>query len=239
VLRNLGRTRKVFVEDEWRKLVDPAFVEYWSAMKQMELAGRLKDQSDSKAAFERAFKRLAVASRSFDVSQSKVQKPIAVQAMMKINAPLDGEGKFDGVPGMAYAVNPESGGFFRQLVFLKYGITFRDLVAEIETNREAYEKLIAVHRDYYRMLSGQVPLDRLKLKFNSKHFSIILQGLDFGFKELTEFQLADCLDEICPCGKSHSAEYSKKLRAQIETRCRLMISSSRPTSWSAMSPRQA
>jgi selenide, water dikinase len=45
------------------------------------------------------------------------------------------------------------------------------------------------------------------------------------------FQLADCLDEICPCGKPHSAEYSKKLRTLIEKRCRSMISSVMGTSW--------
>lgn len=239
VIKNLGRKRKVFVENEWRKLVDPAFAEYWSSMKQMELAGRLKDHSGSKTAFRRAFQRLSLASRSFDVRQSKVKSPIAVRAMMRINALLDGEGKVASVPGMVYAVNPESSGVFRQLVFLKYGITFRDLVVEIETNPKAYKQLIAVHRDYYRMISSEVSLNRLKLKFNSKHFSIILQGLDFGFKDLTEFQLADCLDEICPCGKSHSAEYSKKLRTRIETRCRIMISSTKRTSRSAVGPERA
>ena len=193
----------------------------------MELAARRK----SKEAFDRAFQRLAVASRPFNDRRSKLQNPLAVQVWTAINAPLDGEGKFEGVPGMAYAVSPESGGFFRTLVFLKYGITFRALIAEIERNHSSYQKLIAIHRDYYRMLSGQTALDRLKLKFNSNHFSVILQGLDFGFKKLNEFQLADCLDKICPCCKLHSVEYFKKLRARIERKCKTMISSIEHTSW--------
>ena len=59
----------------------------------------------------------------------------------------------------------------------------------------------------------------LKLKFNWDHFSVIIQGLDFGLDRLTAEELADCLSEICPCGQRHSLEYLKKVRTSIKQAC--------------------
>jgi hypothetical protein len=64
-------------------------------------------------------------------------------------------------------------------------------------------------------MSG-VDVRSLKLKFGWDHFRIVTQGLDFGLDELTPDELAECLNEICPCGrKKHSAEYLKKVRSLI------------------------
>lgn len=124
----------------------------------------------------------------------------------------------------SYPQNPESSALFRTLVFLKYGVTFRELICEIATKKDsaAHRKLMSVHRDYWRFLSG-VPLQDMKLRFGSDHFHVVTQGFDFGFDRLTPEELADCLDEICPCSQKHSPDYLKKLRARIKHACLHLI----------------
>lgn len=74
---------------------------------------------------------------------------------------------------------------------------------------------MAVHRDYWRFITTAPPTD-LKLKFNWEHFDIFTRGFDFGLDKLTSEELADCVDEICPCEQKHSPDYLKKLRARLK-----------------------
>jgi hypothetical protein len=124
-----------------------------------------------------------------------------------------------------YPENPESSGIFRILVFLKHGVTFRELIQQIDIdkNPSAHRKFMAVHRIYWRLLSG-IEFKDLNLKFELDHFGIIMQGVDFGIDKLTPDELAACLDEICPCGKKkHSLEYLKKLRTRIKQACNRLL----------------
>ena len=50
--------------------------------------------------------------------------------------------------------------------------------------------------------------------------AIAKRRLNFGLDDLTSDELADCLDEICPCGQKHSPEYLKKVRTQIKRACK-------------------
>jgi hypothetical protein len=162
---------------------------------------------------------MCVASRQINAEREKITN--AEFRDLEIVKPLDGEvwpWPMSEQPGKTYITNPESCYMFRTLVFLKYGITFRELVCQIERDPEAYQKLMRVHEDYRRFRWGR-SLDRLKMKFNLTHFQIISQGLDFGLKELNQEDLAECFDEICPCSKPHSSDYLKKLRAQIIKAC--------------------
>jgi hypothetical protein len=228
----MGRHSQYSTRNEWQKRVNPAFIKFWSATKAMHLASRIRDEKEPRAAFHRTFKDLSRASRLLDEERIKIKDPVAAELRKAISAPLDGEGKFEaGKPGMAYAINPESESLFRYLVFLKHGVTFRGLIMEMERNRSAYRKLLQVHQDYYRLLTGQLPLDRLKLKFNWDHFGIILEGLDFGLNQLNEIELAACLDEICPCAEFHSEEYFKKLRTEIRKACKRFVTNPDSTSW--------
>ncbi len=124
-----------------------------------------------------------------------------------------------------YPVNPEGSGLFRFLVFLKHGITFRQLIrqVDIEKSEDAHRKLMSVHRDYWRIQTGE-KFGNLKLKFSWDHFDLITHGLDFGLNELDEHELADCLDEICPCRLRHSPAYLKKLRMAIKQICGYLTS---------------
>jgi hypothetical protein len=100
---------------------------------------------------------------------------------------------------------------------LKFGITFRKLIHRIDDfqpDHASHRKLVAVHRDYLRVMCG-VDLSSLKLKFGWDHFRIITQGLDFGLDSLNSDELSECLNQICPCGQKHSPEYLKKLRSRI------------------------
>jgi hypothetical protein len=198
----------------------------------MRLCERIKSEPKRQEAFRRAYLEMAAASRLFAEPQGKVENSVAPRVWKAIDASLDGESKFEGgKPGFAYAQNPESSGLFRTLAFLKHGVTFRSLVVDIEKNGHGYEKLLQVHQDYYRLMSGQLPMDRLKLKFNLNHFSIIVQGFDFGLDQLNEIELAACLDVICPCAERHSEEYFRKLRARIWKVCQKIISDTESTSW--------
>jgi hypothetical protein len=173
---------------------------------------------------------MCTASHLLNIERAKITNPEFTGA--EITKPLDGEvwpWPENGEPGKAYITNPESCSIFRTLVFLKYGLTFRELVCELEHDPMAYEKWMRVHADYRRFRWGRPP-EKLKMKFNLTHFGIIMQGLDFGLKKLNEEELAECLDEICPCSRPHSADYLKKLRAEMIRACKsLGARNARPT----------
>jgi hypothetical protein len=40
-------------------------------------------------------------------------------------------------------------------------------------------------------------------------------GLNLGLDSLTDEELADCFDEMCPCGKDHDADALKKQRTRV------------------------
>jgi hypothetical protein len=89
----------------------------------------------------------------------------------------------------------------------------------MEKDEAAHRKLMAVHKDYWRLQTGLTFQD-FKLKFSLDHFQIITDGLDFGLGKLTHYELADCLGEICPCLQKHSPEYLKKVRARMLQLCK-------------------
>lgn len=204
----------------WRKRVNPAFVRWWLAIKANRAWVRIPDEKKRNAAWSLRFKELCVASCLLNEARKQLKDPEFQQ--WEIDKPLDGEvwpWPVRGEPEKAYITNPESCPFFRTLVFLKHGLTFREMVCELERDPKAYDKWMKVHADYRRFRWG-TPVDKLKMKFRYTHFQIISQGLDFGLKGLTEQELAECLDEICPfCSKEHSSDYLSKLRSRIIKAC--------------------
>jgi hypothetical protein len=185
----------------------------------------ISDPKQAEESFEKKHKEIAAASRLFEQELARIKHPIAEKVSAAVLAPLDGEvwpWPVPGKPGMAYVTNPEASSIFRTLVFLKHGVTFRALVQELE-NPEAHRKWMAVHRDFWRLQSGNASYSDLKLKFKLEHFEILVQSLDFGLDKLNEWELAQCLDEICPCAQKHSTEYLKKLRNQIRKASRSLI----------------
>jgi hypothetical protein len=171
-------------------------------------------------------------SKAFEEARGRIKDSLAAKIHEAVFKQLDIEGPV-GVPlsstyrkeqETAYSQNPESSPIFRQLAFLKYGVTFRELIhrIDIEKSPVAQRHLMAVHRDYWRIQSG-IRFEDLKLKFGFKHFQIPTNGLDFGLDKLTADELADCLNEICPCQQRHSTEYLKKLRIRMKQACSRFI----------------
>jgi hypothetical protein len=206
--------------------MDVGFVRYWAARKRLGVADR------SGAKWKEAFQELAAASRIFPNEEAKHKESIYTTSWQEITRPLDGEMWPPKAleAGKGYAVNPEASPFFRFVVFLKLGITFRELITELEKDRSSYAKLLKVHRDYERLHVGKASVRDLKLKFNLDHFSIMLQGLAYGLNELSELELAACFDEICPCAQRHSVEWLKKFRTRVKKACEhLQESKNEPT----------
>jgi hypothetical protein len=227
------RRRSFTVRNAWRDRVTPAFVRYWSAMKANHAILKIRDRGEQARAFRHSYEELKKASHDLHREQQKITDGISARIWRAISAPLDGEGEFRGdETGKIYFTSPESNDLFRELVFLRHGITFRELIVklEVEKNPIAYRQLSQVHYDYYRFLANELRMEDLKLKFNFNHFHLMVEGFDHGIPRLNEWELASCFDEICPCGQRHSVEYMKKFRMRARRACnRLLTHANDPT----------
>jgi hypothetical protein len=224
--KNGGKARRGFIGGSWRDKVNPVFVDWWSSQKKNRALGKIKDTTEFKRHFYEWKKEAAPLSRAIIEARRQIKESVGGMLLAEIMKGMFTEGPSIGPPvdegeeGQTYAENPESSPFFRWLVFFKYGITFRELICQIDIEKSpaAHRKLMAVHRDYWKMISGHSHKD-LKLRFNWDHFFIITEGLDFGLDQLTPEELCDCLDEICPCAQRHSDQYLKKVRTAIMQAC--------------------
>jgi hypothetical protein len=221
--------RKFFFRNEWRKRVDPVFTRYWAAMKMLWILSANRNSKGKDEAISRAIHEMGAASRELRNDPSST----SVRIWPVIFAGVDGEGTFSGADiNRSYITSPESSPVFRELVFFMYGITFRELVVEIEKDPNAHSKLMRVHGAFSRLRAGEGGLNHSRLKFKLTHFQVMVQGLDFGFKDLNEWELASCFDEICPCAQKHSVESMKKFRVRVKKACEHILSSiEKPTSF--------
>ncbi len=102
------------------------------------------------------------------------------------------------------------------LCWHRTGIPLPQLVKQYdEGNWEATKKLHRVIGDYEKWRYGKLRPDDLRFKSNRDHNIIIMAGLDLGLTKLTENDLAEFFDALCPCGKEHSPENLKKARARV------------------------
>lgn len=221
--------RRPFDANKRRPHVNAAFEGYWSAVKRYQSV-----DANNRAEWKKGFDEMGAASRLLAEEESKIKNPRFTKVWSEILKPLDGEiWPVRAEAGKGYAVNPESSALFRDFVFLILGITFRELIVQLEKDPAVYPKLLKVHRAYYRFCIGKVSFRDLKLKFHYDHFSIMVQGLDFGLAALNEWELADCFDEICPCGRyRHSPGVLSRFRTEVKQACeRLRESINKPTSF--------
>jgi hypothetical protein len=227
-------TRRRKARLPWQQQVNPAFADWWRARKENRELGGIPDDKRADGALHRNFKRMREAQRRL-LQEPRRPDSITSAVWSAILAPLDGEVWPWPVsdPNIkikdSYAQNPEANSIFRTLVFLEHGITFRELVTRAETDREAHDMLLRVHRDWYRMRWEGRSFEAMKLRFNLDHFGIIVDGIDYGLEKLDEAELAECLDDICPCGrKRHSVDYLKKRRLEILKACRNLVADRQP-----------
>jgi hypothetical protein len=103
-----------------------------------------------------------------------------------------------------------------RFAFFKYGKTIPELLAERNAGSwKASQQLLGVQHDYEAWAFGKLNVDEQQFKLDVDHFLIVVGGLNLGIEALTPGELADCLDELCPCGKPHYPENVRKLRIRI------------------------
>jgi hypothetical protein len=84
---------------------------------------------------------------------------------------------------------------------------------EWDGDLKATEQLLRLRKDWADLAKG----DGIKpLKIKLDHWNILEMGLPLGLDKLSATALAECFDEICPCGEIHDADTLKKLRAKIK-----------------------
>ena len=105
-------------------------------------------------------------------------------------------------------------GFLEWLCWRRTGQSLTALLAEEKAGSlEAHDKVQRVRDDFWRAVHARQSVE--PFKGNPDHCELLELGLNLGLKALTAEELADCLDEVCPCGESHDADALKKLRTRI------------------------
>jgi hypothetical protein len=82
---------------------------------------------------------------------------------------------------------------------------------------KAYDKLAQVSRSFYRWSHGKLNYEQdLKVRGDERHIYLMFAGaLEGGIDRLTERELVDFFDKMCPCGKeTHSESALMKLRGR-------------------------
>lgn len=104
-------------------------------------------------------------------------------------------------------------GFMEQLHWQRYAEPLWIAVQKAEEgDLEAIDRVHRTQKDYTRAafrLGGIKPV-----KADLDHAGMFDVGLPLGLSTLTAEELADCFDEMCPCGKAHDADALKKQRAR-------------------------
>src|ERR1017187_1957186 len=146
------------LSDDWRARVNGVYVRYWLANKANRSLPKITDKKRQAAAWNRNYKELCVTTRLLNAELATLKKAEFTNAASEIAKPLDGEPtrwRLRGKPGAGYITNPEACPMFRTLVFLKYGVTFRELVCELERSPKAFDKWKRVHTAYHKMRSEE------------------------------------------------------------------------------------
>jgi hypothetical protein len=78
---------------------------------------------------------------------------------------------------------------------------------------DAYRRVERTRQEAYRLRHrlGGIPA----AKEHPQHAPLLSMGMELGLECLTAEELADCFDEICPCGKVHDPEALKKQRSRL------------------------
>jgi hypothetical protein len=89
----------------------------------------------------------------------------------------------------------------------------QDTEAERGGDKEALYRLQRTEADYFSIRNGKASQPTRR---KVDHLAILKIGSYFGLGNLTAEELAECLDQVCPCRQRfHSADALKRLRRQI------------------------
>jgi hypothetical protein len=102
------------------------------------------------------------------------------------------------------------------LAFNKFGKSIVELIQGDKAGDEkASRQLLSVQKDYQAWRYGKLDINKMRFKFDSHHILIMQGGLEFGLRNLSRAELADCYDEMCNCGEFHDSENIGKLRTRV------------------------
>ena len=105
-------------------------------------------------------------------------------------------------------------GILEWLCWRRTGQSLTVLLAEEKAGSlEAHDKVHRVRDDFWRAVHARQPVE--PFKGNPDHCELLELGLNLGLKALTAEELAECFDELCPCGETHDADALKKLRVRV------------------------
>jgi hypothetical protein len=105
---------------------------------------------------------------------------------------------------------------FRWLCWFRFGKTPQVLISEYESGeRKATKQMNKLRLEFDMWRIGEINPNKLKFKIDLDHFTLMNGGFDLGLGKLTSEELADCFDELCPCGRPHFPENLAKLRSRI------------------------
>jgi hypothetical protein len=99
--------------------------------------------------------------------------------------------------------------------FFKRHRTPRWLAIEREKagDRDAHNQLVRARDEFWLLINGHGPVPPFKVDLI--HSDLLELGLHHGLTKLTPEELADCFEEVCMCGKVHSADALKKQRGRV------------------------
>jgi len=124
-------------------------------------------------------------------------------------------------------------GMMEWLCWRRFGHALASLLAEQKAGSlEAHKRVLRVRDEFWRLVYGNSAV--VPFKGTSTHSDIMELGLNLGLDKLTAEELADCFDEVCPCGKTHDPDALKKQRVRV----RKQLERARYESLRAIPPRQ-
>jgi hypothetical protein len=84
---------------------------------------------------------------------------------------------------------------------------------EKEGDLEAHTQLVRAGDEFWLLLNGHGPVPSFKV--DATHSDLLELGLPHGLRNLTSEELADCFQELCPCGKFHNPDALKRQRGRV------------------------
>lgn len=90
---------------------------------------------------------------------------------------------------------------------------WQDCVKMGAGDSRAFGRVQKTAESYYNMRWN--PKWAQPIKSDRLHLAVFEMGLGLGLEKLTAEELADCFQEVCPCGKEHDADALKKQRARF------------------------
>ncbi len=197
-----------FTKGSWKDNVHPAFVEIAEMYREhVRSVNHLRDKSDPRAVAE--IRKRAV-QNILEIRKRYPNLPEGIYSVTLTDPPnLPIEELVNQLPTSI------SRGILEWLCWRRFRRPLRQIVMEdnagIRESSRIIEHIIAEGNKLRYGEQNLLP----GFKFDLDHSGLLEMGLSLGLAELGAEELAQCFDEVCPCGKVHSADSLKKQRNRL------------------------